>query len=185
MKPLAQFADVHSHDPAAARRGDTVVSIAPGQPMLPGGAYSVGIHPWDAADGPVPLAVLKQLVADARDPRVAAIGECGFDRLRGGDIHRQTALFDFHARLARQLGKPMIIHAVRADDLLLAAARRHRPAPGQWIVHGFRGKPQAARQLLDAGFSLSLGRKYNPETLKVIPTDRLYRESDFQPTAFG
>ena len=178
MRPLDKYADIHSHRAELARRGDTVVNVEPGAIMEEGGTYSVGIHPWTTARRAASLAQLKQLVATARDPKVVAIGECGFDRLRGGAVETQQKLFDFHARLAERLGKPLIIHAVKADDLLLAAARRHKPAPGQWIIHGFRGKPQAAKALLKAGFSLSLGSKFNPETLAEIPPERLYRETD-------
>ena len=180
MKSLAQYTDIHSHCRDAALRGDTVVSIDPADPMEAGGTYSVGIHPWDTSE-PLTLARLKALVAAARDPRVVAIGECGFDRLRGGDIDRQRALFDFHAKLAHRLGKPLIIHSVKSDDLLLNAVRRLRPQPGEWIVHGFRGKPEAARKLLDAGLALSLGKRYNPATLAIIPPERLYRETDSMP----
>lgn len=177
MKPLSKYSDIHSHRRELATEGDTIVNIEPGEPMLPGATYSVGIHPWKT-ERPISLSDLKRLVATARDPRVVAIGECGFDRLRGGSVDRQSRLFDFHARLAARLGKPLIIHAVKANDLLLGAARRHRPVPGSWIIHGFRGKPLAAKQLIDAGFSLSLGSVYNPDTLSVIPPERLYRETD-------
>lgn len=177
MKPLEEYSDIHSHRRELATRGDTVVNILPGEQMLGGGVYSVGIHPWDTGT-PVTLQQLKDLVCTARDSRVVAIGECGFDRLRGGNIDQQTSLFDFHAKLAARIGKPLIIHAVKADDLLLAAVRRHKPKPGQWIVHGFRGKPQSAEQLLRAGFSLSIGERYNPDAFKIIPPDRLYRETD-------
>lgn len=176
-RPLDRYTDIHTHDTSRACTGTAVVSIRPGEPMQPGGTYSVGIHPWDT-DRPVSLHTLRALVTAARDPRTVAIGECGFDRLRGGDIPTQQAVFDFHARLAARLGKPLIIHAVHADDLLFAAMRRHRPAPGQWIIHGYRGKAAAARALLRAGFSLSLGSRYNPATAAIIPSDRLYRETD-------
>lgn len=178
MKPLSQYSDIHSHLPELAERGDTIVNISPGDEMLPNGTYSIGIHPWETADKIPTLNQLKRLITVAHDPRVVAIGECGFDRLRGGDINLQTSLFDFHARLARKVGKPLIIHAVKADDLLLAAVHRLRPQTGQWIIHGFRGKPQAAKQLIAAGFSLSIGEKYNPDTVSVIPQERLYHETD-------
>lgn len=182
MKPLSQYSDIHSHRLQNATRGDTVVSITPDDTMLSGGTYSVGIHPWSTAGHNIGLDELKRLVVMARDPRVVAIGECGFDRLRGAPAENQSALFDFHAALAKKYGKPLIIHAVKADDLLLAAARRHRPEPGQWIIHGFRGKPAAARQLLAAGFSLSFGRRFNPESLAIVPEERLYHETDDENT---
>ena len=177
MKPLGQYRDIHSHRVEDALRGDTVVSVPPGTHMDPQGTYSVGIHPW-ATESRIGLAELKQLVSDARRREVVAIGECGFDRLRGGDLDTQRRLFDFHARLAEQLSKPLVIHAVRADDLLLEAAKRHRPKPGMWIIHGYRGKPEAAEALLRAGLALSFGEKYNADTMARTPSERLYRESD-------
>ena len=176
-RPLDAYADIHTHRLDLACRGDVVVSIAPDTPMLAGGTYSVGIHPWDT-DKPITLTTLRRLVAAAADPRVVAIGECGFDRLRGADMERQVAVFDFQARLAARHGLPLIIHCVKAYDVLAAAVRRHRPTAGMWIVHGFRGKPALARQLIDLGLSLSLGSRFNPEVLAVIPPERLYRESD-------
>ncbi len=176
-RPLDRYSDIHSHDRTRELCGDTVVNIVPGESMLPGGTYSVGIHPWESGRA-ITLTELKSLVSMARDPRVVAIGECGFDRLRGGSPEAQRRLFDFQARLAARIGKPLIIHCVKSDDRLLSAARRLRPAEGMWIVHGFRGKPEAARQLLRAGLSLSLGERYNEATAAAIPPERLYRESD-------
>ena len=47
-----------------------------------------------------------------------------------------------------------------------------------WIVHGFRGNARVASQLLDAGFYLSYGERFNPEALAVTPADRLLAETD-------
>ncbi len=177
--PLDRYSDIHSHDSSRALRGDTVVNIDPGTPMLPGGTYSVGIHPWNT-DTPITLSQLKQLVRDARDPRVVAIGEAGFDRLRGGSADIQSALFDFHARLAQRLGKPLIIHCVRAYDSLLAATRRHRPSPDMWIVHGYNRNATLARQLVDAGLHLSfnLARPIPQAISDSIPATYIHRETD-------
>ena len=176
---LDRYKDIHSHLQALATRGDTVVSITPSDAMLPGGTYSLGIHPW-ATESLVGADELQRLETMAADSRTVAIGEAGFDRLRGGDIAYQTEIFEFQAAIARRLGKPMIIHCVHAFDVLLAEAKKLRPEPGMWIVHGFRGKPALARQLIDAGMALSIGLKYNPDTLALIPPGRLYRETDAQ-----
>lgn len=179
-RSLDRYTDIHSHDRAKALDGDTIVNIEPGQTMLDGGTYSVGIHPWHT-DRPVTLSQLKQLVAAARDPRVAAIGECGFDTLRGGDIDTQSRLFDLHARLAEQTRKPLIIHAVHAYPQLFDAIRRHRPTV-EWIIHGFRGKPETARQLVAAGYRISLGNLYNQAVPTVINPGFIYRETDAPDT---
>lgn len=180
MTDLHCFDDIHTHDASQATTGRAVVSQRPGEPMLSGGFYSVGIHPWDT-DRPVTLSMLRRLVTDAADPRVVAIGECGFDALRGAPLDEQRRLFDFHARLAERFGKPLIIHAVRANSELMAAIGRHRPSV-PWIIHGFRGKPELARQLVRAGYSLSLGPRHNPAVPAAVPASRLYRETDSMPS---
>ena len=48
----------------------------------------------------------------------------------------------------------------------------------KWIVHGFRGKPQLAGQLLKAGIDLSFGEKFNPESIQITPIERLFIETD-------
>lgn len=182
-RALDRYADIHSHDRARALDGDTIVNIEPGQTMLDGGTYSVGIHPWNT-DRPIALSQLRELVRAARDPRVAAIGECGFDALRGGPADVQQRLFDLHARLAEQTRKPLVIHAVRAYPQLFDAIRRHRPTV-EWIIHGFRGKPETARQLVAAGYRLSLGTRHNPAVPATINPDSLYRETDAPDTIVG
>ncbi len=179
MKKLHEFSDIHSHDKSLATQGNTVVNILPGEKIMTGGHYSVGIHPWDS-EKPVTLRTLKSLVAMARNEQIVAIGECGFDRLRGADMEKQRQIFDFHARLAERYNKPLIIHSVKANDELIAAIRRHRPSV-EWIIHGFRGKPELARQLIREGFSISLSSKYNPTVAQIIPTEKLYHETDSQP----
>jgi len=179
-RALDRFKDIHSHDRARALDGDTVVNITPAQPLREGGTYSVGIHPWDT-DHPVSLSMLKKLVHAARDPRVVAIGECGFDNLRGAPADIQRRLFDLHARLAEEVAKPLVIHAVRAYPQLFDAIRRHRPSV-EWIIHGYRGKPETARQLVAAGYRLSPGERHHPDITATISPEKLYNETDSPDT---
>lgn len=169
--------DCHTHRTDAR---DAIINVSPGfTEFRPGFIYSVGIHPWLTAEvsaGCVET-FLKLLPVAARRSDVVAIGESGFDRQRGGDMALQRELFNLHARLADDLGKPLIIHCVRAWNDLLQARCEMTPA-AHWIVHGFRGKPELARQLLDAGMYISLGERFNPATAAVIPPERLLVETD-------
>ncbi|RXI22882.1 MAG: hydrolase TatD [Candidatus Amulumruptor caecigallinarius] len=169
---IAAIYDVHTHD---LDRANAVVNLPLGAAVPPEGCYSVGIHPWDAgmADG----AAVRWLRESAADSRVVAIGETGFDALRGGDMDRQEELFREHASLSRIYGKPMIIHNVRGTDRLISIRRELRPAE-PWIIHGFRGKPELARQLVREGFYLSVGERFNRDSLAEIPAERLLLESD-------
>ena len=63
------------------------------------------------------------------------------------------------------------------SDRLLALRRRLRPQV-RWTVHGFRGKPALALQLLQTGMDLSFGGRYCAESYALTPPDRRHRETD-------
>lgn len=173
---LGRFDDIHTH----GRTGPGMItSVEPGEDMvgLPGAAwYSVGIHPWSTATEPGDD-VFRQLEAALRDERVVAVGECGLDALRGGSAACQEAVFRRQAELAERAGLPVIIHCVRRFGRLMELRRELRPEQ-PWIIHGFRGKRELARQLLAAGFDLSAGPGAPPWLEEAVPPGRLFRESD-------
>ena len=47
-----------------------------------------------------------------------------------------------------------------------------------WIIHGFRGKAALAEEYLRHGFYLSFGEKYQEEALCIMPSERLFIETD-------
>lgn len=168
--------DIHTHDPS--RTDSAIINISPNEDILPGTYYSMGIHPWDTAT--VTLSMLDALTSKAHNKQIVAIGETGLDALRGGEIASQIELFKFHIGLSEQLEKPLIIHAVRTFPLIIKLKQELKPRQ-PWIIHGFRGKPELAQELLRHGFYLSLGEKFNKETASIIPSDRLFYESDESP----
>lgn len=160
--------DAHSH----ALHGDAVVGRSPADVLPAGYIYSVGVHPWvaDTFDA-------AQLEAAARRPEVVAIGETGLDRRRGPEMELQERVFRAHMELSERLGKPLIIHCVKAVDRLLALRKEWRPKC-DWIFHGFRGKPATAAQLTEAGLYVSVGQRFNAAAVASIAADRLLIETD-------
>lgn len=146
----------------------------------PGALYAAGIHPWwtdtlcDAATLARYLAHLDKLAAH---PQVVQIGECGLDALRGAPLDVQRSIFDAQIAISEARHKPVTIHCVRAFDRLLQAHKQLRPTQ-QWTIHGFRGKPALARQLLAAGFDLSFGPQHNAESYAITPPHRRHDETD-------
>lgn len=164
MTPL-QPVDIHTHRP----------------PSGPADLLSAGIHPWDTTlVTPADIAALESRII--AEPRIAAIGECGLDPLRGAPVARQIEILEQQLLMAERLGMPVILHVVRAWSEIIAL-RRRLGAQQPWAIHGFRGNPQLARQLLRAGFHISLGPKHNPLTAAFIPFDRLLIETDDDPSA--
>ena len=150
-----------------------------------GGLYAAGIHPWWTADADFQLdRYLSSLSHLLALPEVVQVGECGLDRLRGADLDTQCAVFAAQVALAEQHRLPLTLHVVRAFDVILRLHKQLRPTT-QWTIHGFRGKPALARQLLDAGFDLSFGPKHNAASWAATPPDRRHCETDGEADEAG
>jgi TatD DNase family protein len=143
--------------------------------------YSEGFHPWDNVENLTDsdFDLLRQC---AGHPQVLAVGETGIDRLRGGHLVEQGEAFVRHLQLAHALGKPVVVHNVRATQDILDARRSVRLEGVPLVIHGMRGNANVARTLLDAGCYLSYGPRFNPEALKSTPMDRLLIETDDSDT---
>lgn len=181
-----EILDIHSHhegpqtvmslsavDLASKYADPSEVTLTPGQ------AYSIGIHPWDTAAS-VSDAAWMILETLAKRPEVVAIGECGVDTLKGGAMFKQLLVFKRQLQLAESIAKPMIIHDVKAHDILIGLHRDLAPKV-KWAIHGFRYKPTVAEMFTSRGIYLSLGEQFNTETLAAIPRELLLAETDESP----
>lgn len=106
-----------------------------------------------------------------------AIGETGADTMVNVPMYAQILAFRFQAALAEEIRKPLIIHDVKAHAEIISM-RRELKARMPWIIHGFRGKPSVAEMLLKEGFLFSFGEKFNPETLRMLPVESIFAETD-------
>lgn len=148
-------------------------------------AFSVGVHPWDVGEDWEER--VETVRREAARSRVWAVGECGLDKLCGTAFDLQLKAFYAQVDIAEDVGKPMVIHCVRAFNELMAIRKeigmRKRGSDGRimpWVIHGFRGKPDLAKQLMSKGFMLSFGQRYNIETLcEVFASSRpFFLETD-------
>lgn len=99
------------------------------------------------------LADLERLIDEARP---LAVGEIGLDfYLRDLDRERQLALFEAQLELAAEENLPVIIHARKSHDQVLASLKRARVPGG--IAHAFNGSRQQAEKYMDLGFKLGFG----------------------------
>ena len=163
--------DIHTHNSATEN-----AIFNSGKEYITDRNISMGIHPWEIdANWECEFASIAEF---AKVENVVAIGECGFDTLKySAPIELQENIFRSHALLAERVKKPLIIHCVKAYDRIMALYKEIEPQQA-WIIHGFRGKPELARQLVKTGFHISLGEKFNPQSATVIPLERLFIESD-------
>ncbi len=146
-----------------------------------GAAFTFGIHPWylTKENYSEHLRLVEKITPDSE---VIAIGEAGFDKLRGPSTALQSEVFERQVRISESLKKPLIIHCVRAWDEILAAHKKLKPLM-PWMIHGFRGKLRQAEQLLSKGLWISVWFEYalRPESASLfssISRDRIFLETD-------
>ena len=146
---------------------------------------SIGLHPWKVdVDWQLKVSLIRE---EARRKDVWAIGECGLDKAKGEALSLQMEAFRAQIAIAEEVRKPMIIHCVRAFDELLmlrreleSVCKKEGREPQPWVIHGFRGKPEQAKQMMTKGMLLSFGHQYNIETLRSVFTSSrpFYLETD-------
>ncbi|UNK49626.1 TatD family hydrolase [Lysobacter sp. S4-A87] len=113
-----------------------------------------GLHPmYLSAHRDEHLPLLREWIERERP---LAVGECGLDYfVEGLDAQQQMHFFEGQLQLAREFDLPVIVHARRAVDAVIAAIRRVGGLRG--VVHSYSGSEEQARQLWRAGFMLGLG----------------------------
>ncbi len=150
--------------------------------IKPEGFYSVGLHPWHLENVDVNKTI-KIVERAAEDPRVAAIGETGIDRVISTDINFQTEIFIKHLEIAEKFQKPVVIHCVRCYSELISI-KKNNNFQMPWIIHGFTANEIIAEQLLKYDCYLAFGKFLFNETSKVpgvfpkIPNEKFFFESD-------
>lgn len=148
---------------------------------ISGVAYTYGIHPWFLNEKNHEQQIIS-VKKSADHPNMIAIGEAGFDKLRGPSPELQRKVFEEQVVIAETYHKPLIIHCVKAWDELLAAHKKLKPEM-PWLIHGFRGNVNLASQLLSKGMYISFWFDFvvRPESgilIKRLPAERIFLETD-------
>jgi TatD DNase family protein len=139
---------------------------------------TVGVHPHDACK--VDSRTFDELRALSKHPKVVAIGEIGLDyHYDFSPRELQNEVFLEQLRIAREAGKPVIIHTREAwDDTL-------KVLTGPGVLHCFTGDSEQARQAIELGFHLGFGGVLTfpksdalREAAQVVPEDRILLETD-------
>lgn len=136
------------------------------------------VHPWYVNNLPANWTdELEKLLIKYPE---ALIGECGFDTLKNQDIATQQQVFDIHINLARTYRRTLLIHAVRAQNLLENYWKR---LPQKFVIHSFNGSLEFLKQIVKFGGYAAFNQKIFKnkqfaDILQYIPDDRILLESD-------
>lgn len=159
-----------------------VLALARAQPEI---QASLGLHPHEARFwGPELEAGLAALL---QDPNARFVGETGLDwHYDHSPRDRQEAAFRAQIRLARRIGKPLMVHTRAAPEATLRILAEEDAGAVGGIIHCFSEDLDFARRALDLGFHLSFsgivtfGRKAEAvrEVARWAPAERILVETD-------
>jgi TatD DNase family protein len=143
---------------------------------------AVGLHPHEASKLAAEWDALEPL---ARTEECVAIGEAGFDLYyEYSPRDEQETAFRWQIRLAKRLGKPLVIHSRDAWDDTFRVLD-DEGVPPLTVFHCFTGGPAEAAAAIERGCYLSFSGIVsfkNAEDLRdaarATPVDRLLVETD-------
>ena len=116
---------------------------------------AVAIHPNETAQAADRGQVLGELAELAALPQVRAVGETGLDYYWDDAPHPvQQDWFRAHIALAKQVGKPLMIHDRDAHEDILRILAEEGP-PETVIFHCFSGDAELAKRCVAVGYLLS------------------------------
>ena len=155
---------------------------------------AAGVHPHEA--GKVTdddLAALRDLHTGKWDApgvdlarRLVAVGETGLDfHYDFATPERQEAVFRFQIELARQVGRPIIIHAREAEERVCDILAEYDGLAGRVVFHCYSKGVEIARRILDLGLWVSFtgvvtfkNAEMIREAATYVPADRFMVETD-------
>ncbi|MFT7662356.1 MAG: TatD DNase family protein [Planctomycetota bacterium] len=143
---------------------------------------TAGIHPHDAGDADD--ATRSAIEAMCRREECVAVGETGFDFFKEySPREAQAPNFDWHLKLAGELGKPIIVHCRDAHEETVAMLSKHPTVQG--VMHCYTMGTEELPSYLDLGYYISFSgvvtypkNDANREAAKAVPDDRLLVETD-------
>lgn len=140
---------------------------------------TLGYHPTEG--GPDPGRIMEMIRAN--QDKIVGVGEVGLDYHWEHDRAKrevQRRVFAGFIELAKELGKPLLIHSWDAEPECFAMVR---DVDVPVIFHCFSGSRELAGKILEAGFYISfstqvLFSKNHKKLAKVVPLQRMTLETD-------
>ncbi len=163
-------------DPDSSRRSLELAD------SLKGVFATAGMHPHDARGfDEKASARIEELLGD---PRVLAVGETGLDFFRMLSPRAdQERAFRIHVDLARETGKPLVVHVREAWPEILRVL--DEGSAERVVMHCFSGTPEIARECSARGYHLSFAgnitypkNEHLRRSVKATPLDRILSETD-------
>jgi TatD DNase family protein len=143
----------------------------------------MGLHPCSVdTNMTAEMAIVERYLGERQ---WVGIGETGID------LHWDTTYFEeqkiaFARQIewAKDLGRPIIIHARKSNEECLALVEQAQDGRLKGIFHCFSGTREQAKRMTDAGFLLGIGGSVTyvnselPDVLKAVDIQHIVLETD-------
>lgn len=142
-----------------------------------------GIHPCSVAESP--LITEEELTALCSSQKVVGVGETGLDYYWSRDhISEQKESLRIHCRVAKAVGKPVILHNRESTTDLLDLIEEEQDGSLTGVWHCFTGTPDEAQRAIEMGLFLGIGGVSTfknsgvGEVVSSLPLESLLLETD-------
>ena len=142
-----------------------------------------GVHPWYVN---TLSESWTQKLTDFLKSMPSGVGEIGLDKwINGYDIEKQKDVFRKQLVIAKELGRAVVIHCLKAWEPLVEILKSEDELPDGIMIHAFGGSTETMRQLLPLGCYYSFGgsllfenSKKTRDAFLCVPLDRILIETD-------
>lgn len=142
-----------------------------------------GLHPADVT--PENLIVAQELHELCSGQDIYGVGETGLDYYWSTDFKDlQKQSLRIHCEVARETGKPIILHNRESTHDLLQIIEEEQDGRLTGIWHCFNGSEDEGRKAIDLGLHLGIGGVLTfknagvDKTVAALPLDRMVLETD-------
>lgn len=142
-----------------------------------------GIHPTEINDGVTTTE--EELLDYCQKDEIVAVGETGLDYYWSDDYKsEQQKSLHLHCRVAKAVGKPIILHNRESTEDLLNIIEEEQDGSLTGIWHCFNGSIEEGKRTIDLGFELGIGGVMTfknagvDESVAQLPIEHMMLETD-------
>jgi TatD DNase family protein len=146
---------------------------------------AIGIHPQivpELEEAELAGDLVARIAEASRD--AVAVGECGLDG-GTGERTRQEEIFRAHVRAAREVGKPLVVHVLRAHDAAPRILKEERAHEVGGVMHSYSGGADLVPIYTNLGMAFSFAgpvtypnARKPVEAVREVPSELLLAETD-------
>lgn len=145
---------------------------------------AIGIHPSDALKWTDES--YDEIKTLAQNPKIVAIGEIGLDYYWDKTyIDKQKEIFIKQIEIAKELGKPVIVHDREAHGDTFEILKQTNAKEVGVVMHCFSGSADFAKECINEGFYVAFGgvvtfknAKKPKAAVQTVPLETLLLETD-------